>query len=386
MKKTELVAFTAALMLGTSGIAMAQSSLPVDPASDSSAYNNVAWVDQLGSGGSASQTQNAESVDNSATITQLEDSVGAVATQTQSGALGVATITQSGNANAATQTQTGWGEVANTATIEQNLGYAGGNNVAEQVQLGMNNAAVISQTGSGSTAYQTQSGASNTATTMQSGSYNDGTGLTLPASVTPMTTPVYGSYIEQIGVGNNVTHWQDADNAAIITVQNNGNMGVNGNFASATQYLGADGSLIEQYQVGDENDAYAEQAGPGNYTLQNQVGSFNTAWAGQAGSGNVIEQDQGGDGNYALARQLGSDNVIMQTQSSDYNEALAYQEASASGAEIYQTQGGFGGNYAYAIQTGAGWNSITQTQLGAQSDYAYASQSGVGNIAMQTQN
>lgn len=83
--------------------------------------------------------------------------------------------------------------------------------------------------------------------------------------------------------------------------------------------------IMQQDQLGDDNDAYIIQnaygssTGGGNYAKQRQEGNDNVSGIGQNGMGHKALQEQFGKQNSALSTQRGNGNKVYTYQEGDMN-------------------------------------------------------------------
>ncbi|RMB64006.1 hypothetical protein EAX61_01085 [Dokdonia sinensis] len=145
------------------------------------------------------------------------------------------------------------------------------------------------------------------------------------------------------GAGNFAEQFQEGDDNNAFMVQNA--------FGTTTN---AGGNSAEQNQYGDRNEAAGYQNGRTHSALVNQgdavtAGNDNIALTAQRGENNGVDIQQNGDSNVAHTVQHGKNNKILMTQS-DGQSYSVNQNVGQFGAN--------GGNQASIEQTGPGGTSV----------------------------
>jgi hypothetical protein len=322
--------------------------------------NNVAYVDQVGTGNSNSQTQ--VGFKNLSVVAQgREGEPGsyneAIVHQTGSGTTdrNVSYVKQTGEKNEVSVTQSGKGNTAVMVQSGKKNGWDGrdGYVSSAQTQTGDYNEAYASAIGGWNFSAQTQIGNGNKSSIDQT------SGLAHPE-------------YKYANVAR-TTQRDGNDNQSIISQSNMG-QGNDGNLAVTNQ--SGDRHFAIQYQSGVGNGieghalsstaadattgAYISQSGSDHTAGQFQVGDYNLATIDQTGHAfNVAAQFQYGDGNKASVTQTGSYNIGMQAQTGNNHTAILSQSGAGSNVST-QVQGGEK-NYASAVQTGSS-NRSTQRQ------------------------
>jgi|GEM_PF-1341761 len=352
-----------------------QQSSPTAAATVGGNYSNI---DQKGQGSDAlvqqQGTANASFIEQTGTNAANRNSVDVLqwgnVQPSISGHLNYSDIKQNGEGNSFTVTQQGdlnevFGSsdgVDNTALVQQgaDLPQQAESNLAIVDQMGTLNDAEVQQRwdNSEATISQDNSGA---ATALGNRSYQE-----------QLANPNGSNGHTAIGV-------QYGDDNELIQLQEGPG---SGNYAEANQGDGtteATGAFAQQVQLGEGNEAYADQMLVNDVSYQEQIGTGNTAVVEQ----NLIGLASGGD-NYVEQYQEGADNVASSKQAGNNNEAYQEQYQDRNSSSILQTHGQFGGNIAVSIQDGFDNSSMISQR--ASNNMSMVDQTGNGQMSVINQN
>lgn len=354
---------------------------PVQKASPTAAATvggNYSNIDQKGQGSDAmvqqQGTANASFIEQTGTNAANRNSVDVLqwgnVQPSISGHLNYSEISQNGEGNSFTVTQQGdlnevFGSsvgVDNTALVQQG---------ADTPQQAESNLALVDQLGTLNNAEVQQRWDNNESSISQDNS----------AAATSLGNR---SYQEQLAnpnqsAGHTAIGVQYGDDNSLIQLQEGPG---SGNYAEANQGDGtteATGAFAQQVQLGEQNEAYADQMLVNDVSFQEQIGTGNKA---------VVEQNltgiaSGGD-NYVEQYQDGADNYSKTTQAGNNNEAYQEQYQDRNSSTILQSHGQLTGNLATTIQDGFDNNSMVTQRANA--NVTMVDQTGNGQMSVVNQN
>ncbi|NCP12792.1 MAG: hypothetical protein GW858_01340 [Sphingomonadales bacterium] len=304
---------------------------------DQGGTGNRSDVAQTAANGVSAADVDQNGVFNNSAIRQTAD---AYAKVTQGGAYGDnnSFVDQSGSGASATIMQNGDGSLGGPGfpTNESFVTQEGANTIADVTQNGSQNFSQLDQltgsNGSRATVVQTTDPAGIASSADQNVSFIEQTAITT-------------AYVEQIGQSNysKVTQSGDGASAGFTAANVQGTAvyvsqkGFNGSSeieqtepgtANEAVLIQTDLSMNEDSEItqsGNDNLAVVTQSGMDNFSDVLQSGDLNTATVNQSGTNNDSYVDQGGNNNTALVNQYSSNNYSSVNQSGNGNMATVTQ-------------------------------------------------------------